>query len=431
MEKGSVKIIAFSDKGVEVSALGGRISTGKGTALEMFALCGDTEKDLKLVKKVLSSGHNTIIEHAYFTLAFNDVSVMTEQAMIEHRLAAYTVKSRRYVDFAGAGYVTPEGLDAEKQRLYRENMDGLFKAYSDLCALGIPAEDARFVLPYCFRSNFIMSLDARELSKLVFDMTRGRLSAYDEIRRLGEMLSRQLDEVFPGVSQAYKDPGRCDISLPEIKQIPDPAPVKGTAEVADAPAQPEKLLDAALSANGRPGMSLKELVRDERPRELELLNYAFRFSAISLAGLTHLTRHRMQTLIVRPVAYALESNTYVLPESVKKDPEALRIYEAAFRANTLAARQFTGDKQAISYFALAGNTLGVLFGMNARELKHYLRLRTCARAQWEIRELSREMLCGLMDEVRPLFRYYGPSCAILGHCPEGRLSCGRPVKTEE
>ena len=36
MEKGSVKIIAFSDKGVEVSALGGRISTGKGTALEMF-----------------------------------------------------------------------------------------------------------------------------------------------------------------------------------------------------------------------------------------------------------------------------------------------------------------------------------------------------------------------------------------------------------
>ena len=154
MEKGSVKIIAFSDKGVEVSALGGRISTGKGTALEMFALCGDTEKDLKLVKKVLSSGHNTIIEHAYFTLAFNDVSVMTEQAMIEHRLAAYTVKSRRYVDFAGAGYVTPEGLDAEKQRLYRENMDGLFKAYSDLCALGIPAEDARFVLPYCFRSNF-------------------------------------------------------------------------------------------------------------------------------------------------------------------------------------------------------------------------------------------------------------------------------------
>ena len=431
MDKGSVKIIGVSQNGVAVSALGGRISTGKGTALEMFALCGDREKDLKLVKKVLSSGHNPIIEHAYFTLAFNDVSVMTEQAMIEHRLAAYTVKSRRYVDFAGAGYVTPEGLSEEKLSLYRENMDGLFKAYSDLCALGIPVEDARFVLPYCFRSNFIMSLNARELSKVVFDMTRGRLNAYDEIKRLGEMLEAQLDEVFPGVALAYKDPGKCDLALPEINDIPDPAPVKGEAEVTGAPAQPEELLDAALAAAGRPGLSLKDLVKDERPRELELLNYTFRFSAISLAGLTHLTRHRMQTLIVRPIACALMTNTYIVPESVRKDPEALRIYENAFKANTLAARKFASDPQAISYFALAGNTLSVLFGMNARELKHYLRLRTCARAQWEIRELSREMLCCLMDEFKPLFRFYGPSCAILGHCPEGRLSCGKPVKIEE
>ena len=80
---------------------------------------------------MLSSGHNTVIEHAYFTVAFNDVSVLTEQLMIEHRLAAYTVKSRRYVDFTGAGYVIPE-LSDESEGVYTAHMDYLFGVYTKL-----------------------------------------------------------------------------------------------------------------------------------------------------------------------------------------------------------------------------------------------------------------------------------------------------------
>ena len=81
--------------------------------------------------------------------------------------------------------------------------------------------------------------------------------------------------------------------------------------------------------------------------------------------------------------------------------------------------------------ALSGNTVDILFTMNARELLHFMKLRTCTRAQWEIRDAAGDMLSGLMESFPALFRHFGPSCAVNGFCPEGRLSCGRLQKTEE
>lgn len=67
--------------------------------------------------------------------------------------------------------------------------------------------------------------------------------------------------------------------------------------------------------------------------------------------------------------------------------------------------------------------------MNARSLFNFFRLRCCARAQWEIRELAIEML-KLVSEVAPqVFRYAGPGC-VRGKCPEGAMSCGHPFKKE-
>ena len=161
------------------------------------------------------------------------------------------------------------------------------------------------------------------------------------------------------------------------------------------------------------------------------MNYAFHIKYVSLAGITHFTRHRIQSLIVPRPMDALKSNAYVLPESIASNDEAGRLYVSAFEENAKAAEGFASMPEYLSYFALAGNTLDIMFGMNARELIHFLRLRTCSRAQWEIRALSNEMLCLLTEEYRELFRCYGPSCAVMGYCPEGRLSCGRLKKLED
>ena len=428
MKNGSATIIGFSESGINAGAAASRISTGAGTALDAFGKSGNKEKDVKLVGKVISSGHTTVIEHCYFNIAFNNVSVLCEQLMIEHRLAAYTVKSRRYVDFSGAGYVVPEGL-GEKEEAFRAHIDSLFAAYDKLLALEIPREDARFVLPYCFRSNFIMSVNARELSHIVNEMTAGRLSVYPEMVYLGTMLTKQLDEVFPGISNAEKKRIHAPAPLKSVDQIGEPALAEQNIEIVSAPVHPEELLASAMAFEG--AASIKDYVHSDRPRALEMLSYGFLAKDVSLATVTHFTRHRIQTLMVPEVATSLIKNHYILPETVAANAEAKAIYLEVFEKNAAFAQEFAGDPLMLSYLALAGNTVDLLFGMNARELLHFLRLRTCTRAQWEVRGYSREMLALLRKSFPELFKFYGPSCAVLGYCPEGRLSCGQPQKVEE
>lgn len=436
MKTGGATIVAYGENGIRTSAAAARISTTEGGALEAFRRGDGAEKDLKLIGKVLSSGHQTIVEHQYFTIAFHDVSVLAEQLLIEFRLASYTVKSRRYVNFSGAGYVVPLGLTESTEAAFRADMDGKFEAYNRLLELGIPREDARFVLPYCFKSNFYMTLNARELAHVISSMTRGRMSRYPEMRALGESLTAQVNEIFPGVADmeakkapAYRAPKE-PVSLSDVFQA------RQAVSLAGRPQNPEALIQSALAFSGRfaeEEKPLRALVHDARPRELEMLQYAFSLSDISLACVTHFTRHRVQSLMVPPPENALAAGKYVVPDTVKANPEALALYEETIRQNTAQARKMLESGigwETLVYYALAGHTVPLMLNMNARELLHFLKLRTCTRAQWEIRAAAGEMLALLMEDYGDLFRYYGPSCAVNGFCPEGRLSCGRIQKTE-
>ncbi len=62
--------------------------------------------------------------------------------------------------------------------------------------------------------------------------------------------------------------------------------------------------------------------------------------------------------------------------------------------------------------------------MNARSLRNFFRLRCCNRAQWEIRQVARQMLLQCRQAAPHLFAKAGPAC-LSGPCPEGRMSCGR------
>ena len=69
--------------------------------------------------------------------------------------------------------------------------------------------------------------------------------------------------------------------------------------------------------------------------------------------------------------------------------------------------------------------------LNARELLHFSNLRTCTRAQWEIRNLATSMLKQLKTVDPEMFKGFGPSCYTYGVCPEGRLCCGKQLEMKE
>ena len=154
-------IIGMTDTDEKVTAASGRISTQEGTALSIWDKSQDREKNKNLIGKVTASGHTSTVEHTYFNLAFQNVTAVVEQFIIEFRLASFTVKSRRYVNFSDAGFYVPDFGNDEIKASYTEHMSKMFALYGELCDNGIAREDARFVLPYCLFSNFFCSVNGR------------------------------------------------------------------------------------------------------------------------------------------------------------------------------------------------------------------------------------------------------------------------------
>ena len=197
---GHARIIGSTPEPHRIVSCAGRISSTEGTACALYERsAGQEEKNARLIGKILASGHSSVTEHAVLNLAFEDVSVFAEQFIIEFRLASFTVKSRRYVDFSAAGVYEPafEGCAAGAREVFRRAVERLFALYARLEAAGVPKEDARFVLPYCFHSNFYCTLNARELMHMLNELAYGRGAAYPELRALGEELFAQCEGRFP------------------------------------------------------------------------------------------------------------------------------------------------------------------------------------------------------------------------------------------
>ena len=78
LNKSGAFIIGLSDCGEKITSAGGRVSTQEGTVLGIWQKSQDCEKNAKLIDKVTRSGHNSVVEHTYFNLAFQNVTAVVE-----------------------------------------------------------------------------------------------------------------------------------------------------------------------------------------------------------------------------------------------------------------------------------------------------------------------------------------------------------------
>ncbi len=446
--EGTVKILYNNKNADAIISAAGRISTTQGGADAIYekSLANDKEVNDKLIKKILSSGHQSVLEHSYFNLSFNDVSVAAEQFMIEFRLAAFTVKSRRYVDFGKAGFYTPDfsytGQGECLGKIYREHMEYLFSEYNRLVGLGVAKEDARFVLPYSFRSNFYCSVNARELIHIIDEMINGRGAYYPELKALGMSILEQAKKIMPYIPVKPEPTKKNDDShedlngyISERQRIEED--YKGV-KILSLTEKPCEKICLAFALNHRlNGIDtdnserrreiIKKALSQTRKRELEQVSAMIRFGAVSLAGITHLARHRMQSLIAPEFVRACSFDKYVVPKSVTDIGER-ESYSEIFKRSAELDKKLSRANVRIQdrvYVLLSGMTVPVITTMNANELFVFIKLRTCSRAQWEIREYANELLSELRKLCPELFGYYGPSCFVLGKCPEGAMSCGK------
>lgn len=441
----NVILIGLSDCGEKVCAAGGRISTQSGNAMDIWDKSQDNEKNKNLIGKVTKSGHNSVLEHTFYNFAFKNVSVVVEQFMIEFRLASFTVKSRRYVDFNDASYVIPEFSDGSLTAIYKEHMDSFFEDYKYFLDSGVPKEDARFVLPYCFCSNFFCSMNGRELIHILDAMLNGRGKRYPEIYALGLKMLEQVKKVTPGIAETFNNTKSSNDTLnfddfinsfEKREHTQSVELLSGTPNGAQCVAKSALISNTQLSSDDIDNIIddeenrreiIKRVIKSSRPRALETIQYSFRINHVSLAEVTHIVRHRLQSVIL-PELTKSDRRSYVIPESIKQDENLLKRYNEAFERNAKLYEKMREKglaEETLVYFLLSGNTLDFTVTMNGRELLLFLKLRTCERAQWEIRGHAIEMLRILREKEPEIFKFYGPSCFVQGVCPEGRLTCGK------
>ncbi len=123
-----------------------------------------SRKDVRaLVRKVLAAGHASVLEHVAFTYGVEGISRAASHQLVRHRIASYSQQSQRYVT-ADFGYVAPATVARGAARgKFERHMRKSAALYRELIGAGVPAEDARFVLPNATETKILVTMNAREL----------------------------------------------------------------------------------------------------------------------------------------------------------------------------------------------------------------------------------------------------------------------------
>jgi thymidylate synthase (FAD) len=214
-----------------------------------------------------------------------------------------------------------------------------------------------------------------------------------------------------------------------LNHTPEPErAIAAAARLCYAPVGAAELLEVMSEEAVR--KVLRTIITSGHTSALEHASYTFAIDGVSRALTHQLVRHRLASYnqqSQRYVTYAGEPS-FIVPPTVAADPHALASFLAACRASFDAYRALLdGGVPAEDARYLLPNAMEtkIVVTMNVRELLHFLTLRCCKRAQWEIRELALRMLA-LAEPTAPyIFLDAGAACRR-GACPEGTMTCGEP-----
>jgi thymidylate synthase (FAD) len=157
----------------------------------------------KFLDKIMSLGHHSVLEHVSFTFAIEGISRVTTHQLVRHRIASFSQQSQRYVShkehFAS---IMPDSIacNAGARQIFTAMSETVHKAYGQLIEMGIPAEDARYVLPNSTETKIIMTMNAREL--LHYFALRCCERAQWEIREMSIEMLQLVKRVAPVIFRA-------------------------------------------------------------------------------------------------------------------------------------------------------------------------------------------------------------------------------------
>lgn len=158
-----------------------------------------TDKIEAFIKKLTDLGHQSPLEHCSFTFGIEGISRALSHQLVRHRIASYSQKSQRYVKEGQFEYIIPPKIIENRadKNVYENFMKYAQETYDYFIRNGVPAEDARFVLPNACETKIIVTMNIRTL--LHFFEERCCNRAQWEIRQMANMMLDICKEIAPNL----------------------------------------------------------------------------------------------------------------------------------------------------------------------------------------------------------------------------------------
>jgi thymidylate synthase (FAD) len=182
----------------------------------------------EFIEKRLETGHTSPLEQCWFEFGIAGVSRAFSHQFVRHRIGiSFEQQSQRYVAFKKGKfpYTVPEtvrkaGFEEKLARAFQ----GLGELYQEMLDAGVPAEDARFLIPNAAQTNFKITINFQELLH-VADL-RLCTRAQWEFRKVVSLMRAELNRKFPELAR-YLQPkcgelrrGYCDESYDDWQACP-------------------------------------------------------------------------------------------------------------------------------------------------------------------------------------------------------------------
>ncbi|OSS43044.1 Thymidylate synthase thyX [Desulfurella amilsii] len=173
-------------------------------------------------------------------------------------------------------------------------------------------------------------------------------------------------------------------------------------------------------SNDKEGL-LNKIIKAGHLSILEHASFTFLIKGISRVASHQLVRHRIASFTQQSHRYTKASGFFT-PENIQQNPKAKKTFDELIKKAQLAYEELIKlglPKEDARYALPCAIVSDIIVTMNARELLHFFTLRTCQKAQKEIRDIAIEML-KLCKQTAPLiFKNAGPFC-VRGGCYESK-----------
>ncbi len=182
----------------------------------------------QFIEERLKTGHASPLEQVHFEFGISGVSRAFSHQFVRHRVGiSFEQQSQRYVTYKEGEFPYTVPATVEKAGM-ADKMNALFdqvgELYEEMVAAGVPAEDARFLLPNATNTNFKITVNFQSLLHIC-DL-RLCTRAQWEFRKVAALMRSEVVKAVPELGK-YLQPkcgefrmGYCDESVKDWEACP-------------------------------------------------------------------------------------------------------------------------------------------------------------------------------------------------------------------